>query len=525
MLSPDPRRRTRRTLAVLLAIAVLAAGCSLLRRERSDILVLVRAGDTLSRAIGEQYAAGHRIPATRILALPLPSGPRQTEIDWAGFQTTIAEPLEAYLAREDPENEIEILITTRGLPLRIGRCEGNDPRDIPRRCRAAALDAALAGLGRIEPDTPGLGDAPNPYFREPRSFSAFRRAQPEAKLRFLVARLTGPGTTPGAGAAPDATEPPPEWLTRLASPRPLIERKAGEPPPAWRIATRPGASLRSPVTRLLLSPIAERLPQAGYAIRDADDAASDPVRPDAAGAAGIVYADLEESASLRVELARRVIALAEPGLVIDLTPRFAGGSPEGWSAGFDEAVADWLAVGARALSTHLADPGLAGVTRPAVQIDALLAGRPAVEAHFASVPHLGWMNVFVGDPLAQLPEPSAGAGLRPPGDRDADGIPDADDNCIDHPNPRQRDTDGDGLGNRCDPDVDGDGLVTTSWGRIYPMDARGDLEAIALTIRAGTHDPDHDLDGDGVVDETDLARAQLWLFRAPGASGSSAGAD
>jgi hypothetical protein len=47
-------------------------------------------------------------------------------------------------------------------------------------------------------------------------------------------------------------------------------------------------------------------------------------------------------------------------------------------------------------------------------------------------------------------------------DNDADGIPDASDNCPDVYNQGQRDDDGDGLGNKCDSDRDGDGVANTS---------------------------------------------------------------
>ncbi len=43
-------------------------------------------------------------------------------------------------------------------------------------------------------------------------------------------------------------------------------------------------------------------------------------------------------------------------------------------------------------------------------------------------------------------------------DRDADGIVDGTDNCVDQSNPTQLDADGDGLGDTCDPDDDGDGV-------------------------------------------------------------------
>ena len=43
-------------------------------------------------------------------------------------------------------------------------------------------------------------------------------------------------------------------------------------------------------------------------------------------------------------------------------------------------------------------------------------------------------------------------------DTDGDGVPDDTDNCPAVANPAQTDTDGDGLGNACDPDDDGDGI-------------------------------------------------------------------
>jgi len=45
-----------------------------------------------------------------------------------------------------------------------------------------------------------------------------------------------------------------------------------------------------------------------------------------------------------------------------------------------------------------------------------------------------------------------------PGDRDGDGIVDAEDNCPDIANPNQGDFDGDKIGNACDPDLDNDGV-------------------------------------------------------------------
>src|SRR5690606_6829295 len=118
-------------------------------------------------------------------------------------------------------------------------------------------------------------------------------------------------------------------------------------------------------------------------------------------------------------------------------------------------VADLVRGGAAGAAGNVFEPLLSGTARADVLFDAYFRKVPAVEAHYRAVPYLSWINVWVGDPLMTWPfQPS------PTDDRDGDGVPDALDNCIRIPNPDQRDTNGDGFGNVCDADVDGDGRVT-----------------------------------------------------------------
>lgn len=101
------------------------------------------------------------------------------------------------------------------------------------------------------------------------------------------------------------------------------------------------------------------------------------------------------------------------------------------------------------------------------------------------------------------------------GDLDGDGVPDSEDNCTLLPNGplipdvggnSQRDTDGDGYGNVCDPDFDNSGNIDFA-----------DLAFMKSVFFSP--DPDADLDGNGSVDFADLAILKSMFFSAPGPSG------
>ncbi len=90
-------------------------------------------------------------------------------------------------------------------------------------------------------------------------------------------------------------------------------------------------------------------------------------------------------------------------------------------------------------------------------------------------------------------------------DSDEDGLDDFEDNCATEANKDQRDTDGDGYGNHCDPDFDNNGTVDFS-----------DLAFLKSVFF--TADRDADLNGDGKVDFADLAILKSFFFSPPGPS-------
>ncbi len=99
------------------------------------------------------------------------------------------------------------------------------------------------------------------------------------------------------------------------------------------------------------------------------------------------------------------------------------------------------------------------------------------------------------DPLGQSP-----AG---PFDTDRDGYQDALDNCRDVYNPGQRDTDGDGIGNVCDADLNDDCTINF-----------GDLAMMKAAFLG--NDPHADLNGDGLVNFADLVILKAGFLSAPG---------
>ncbi len=88
-------------------------------------------------------------------------------------------------------------------------------------------------------------------------------------------------------------------------------------------------------------------------------------------------------------------------------------------------------------------------------------------------------------------------------DEDDDGVTDDLDNCREYINPNQRDTDGDGYGNWCDPDYDNNGIVNF-----------GDFNRF---VRAwGSANPDIDLNDDGIINFGDFVVFAHYFYRPPG---------
>lgn len=473
-----------------------------------EVLVVVNGASPVSRAIGEYYRAARGVPPENVVVLDVPVPDPSLVKDEPEhvmrpiFETRVRDPIRRFLEEHDPAGRIEVMVLAKGVPMVVA---GPDPplEEMVRSDPRASVDAELAVLGSELDGSPGLAAAANPYFGSEQPFAEWRRAHPRAPLRYLVARLTGYATPL------DATSGIP------ADVKGLVDRATATGPAAtWLVdedpAVVPG---RDAGNRALLAPAAAMLRSLGLRVRHETTAAFAGDVPDIAG---LATWGSNASGNPGPPYWGRIQGRTHPGsfapraVVVPLVSTNARSFAEGTAYGQD-LVADLVRLGAAGVAGHVREPGLGGVARPNVLLVHYARGAPAGEAFWRSVAYLSWQNVWIGDPLMRVERPAA-----TPSDLDGDGVPDRRDNCREMPNPGQDDADGDGFGNRCDADLDGDGIVGTSWGALFPPEQRGDLEEIVFSAGTGRYRAAHDLDGDGRVDERDLGLAQLQLLLPPG---------
>lgn len=479
-----------------------------------EILVITNSLSPVSIAIGKYYAEKHGIPSDNIVELEIPvRDPKLKDrshetISLEQYQQWIREPLERWIEERKLRDSIEILVTTKGIPLRVDG-ETSSIENWLRLTTQASVDAELSLLFSSRAGSAGIASDINPYFASGLSFAEFRGQHPNASLRYMVARLTGYGNEIDSKAQIprdvkdliDASTVSDENAQQNVW---LIDEDPSQDPgfdvanrlwlaPTAKILAAMGARVQHDVGNDFVSG-ADKL--AGYSSWGSNDG-SDAGAPYYGEVKGKQYPGRFASRSLATDL------VSTSGRSFSHPPKYG-----------QSLISDLVHNGVGGAAGHVYEPAMSGVARPHILLPSYAEGTKAIEAYYRSIPYLGWMNVYIGDPLMTIEMPFE----RSVEDRDLDGVPNESDNCIDVANANQRDTNGDGFGNLCDADVDGDGVVTTSWGAVYPLTKRGDVEWIAMAAQNGPYDANLDLDGDGEINAADISIAHLNLFMKPGPS-------
>lgn len=512
--------------AALLGIAAgaAAAGAAAAPESHPEVVVVVNARAPVSVAIGEYYARARGVPPGNIarleIAIPRPDlGDASHErIGRDRFEAEIRDPLRRFLDDDGRRARARVLVLTKGVPVQVVETERVPLDLLLRDSRRASVDAELALLGSGRDGAPGIVDLVNPWFGSDLPFEAFRARHPDAPLRYIVGRLDGDREPidPATGVPADVKA----LVDRALAPWP----KGAAARARWLVDEDPEADPgRTGGNLVFLRATAAALRALG---RQVQHDTSTVFVGDAEDLVGYASWGSNDGHDFGPPTYGRLAGVLHPGaflpraVAVDLVSTNARTFVRAAAAEGQSLVADLVHLGVSGAAGHVAEPVLTAVPRPSILFARYAAGAPAGEAYFQSLPYLGWVNVWVGDPLMTLPaEAVVPPRARRPRDADGDGTPDAADNCLGLPNRDQRDADGDGIGSLCDADLDQDGVVTTSWGEVEPPRAPGDIERIFLAAQPGAaYDPACDLDGDGAVGLADVGLAQLWLGRAPGPS-------
>lgn len=386
--------------------------------DERDVLVVFNGASPVSRAAAYYYAFSRGLSRDMLLELQVPlvdpmlGAVADEQIGRASYEALIRDPVAARLAELGDEAPL-FIATVMGVPLRIPDDSGSPILLLDST--GASVDAELAVLGSSLEGSAGIVGSNNPYFGSLAPFAEWRAANPDSPLRYLVTRIAGYQDQRDAFHLP-------------ASVRTLVDGAQATPDPsaAW-VVDESGidSTLTTPVDLNLLRPASGLLRFLGhYVLHDM----STEVLHDVHSVVGLASWGSNDPNSPSAPYYGEIAGAVYPGTfaprsivatVVSTNARsFVAPPVYGQSL-----VADLVREGANGVAGTVAEPGAFQISHPQVLFARYAIGSTAAEAHYASLPYLGWQNVFVGDPLMRLSDPDA----------DGDGVEDRIDDCAETP--------------------------------------------------------------------------------------------
>lgn len=388
---------TVKTFSVLAALWTLATLTSFPAAVQAitpnQIVVVVNEGSAISERTGEYYRLARRIPEHHLIRIRTDS---REEIDRKTFQRAIEQPIAAHLLRHRLQDQVLVIVLTKGVPLKIRGSGGF-------KGMQASVDSELALLYRalVQGPLPPEGRIANPYFH-PEKPVPFNRVDYDT---YLVTRLDGYTWEDIRGLIDRAARPATHGKV-------ILEMKAAFP----------GSG--SETGNAWLRKTAERLKGSGLEVL-----VNESPKP-VTGETGVFGYAGWGSNDPRHRRQRSLGLHWLPGAIaswfVSTSARTFTSPPAGWTTGsWDDPktfyagspqslIGDLIAGGVTGVVGYVDEPYLDGTARPDILFPAYHAGFTLVESFYMALPYLSWQSVVIGDPLTAPFGPVAVSGPSPP---------------------------------------------------------------------------------------------------------------
>ncbi|MBA4190860.1 MAG: hypothetical protein C0467_22970 [Planctomycetaceae bacterium] len=128
-----------------LSLTFLAMSSTAFALEPANIWIVVNKNVPESRQVADHYIAKRGVPKTNVIELDLPKG---EDISRGDYDTKLAEPIR--MALTDKKDAAKVLLTTYGVPLRVGGQPPSAEEQKELNTFRPDLDAARKGLAELE---------------------------------------------------------------------------------------------------------------------------------------------------------------------------------------------------------------------------------------------------------------------------------------------------------------------------------------------------------------------------------------
>jgi len=323
-----------------------------------DVLLIVNSQSEASKKIGQYFSESRGIPTTNIVTI---STPESETITRSVFEQDIRLPIEAFISSNMINSEINYIVTTKGVPLRI-------TNDIAVGDQASVDSELSMILGPFADQIGAVNATPNPYYNYNIPFSS------EMFGIYLVTRLTG-YTVSDVLTLIDRSAIPEQYGTFILDVDPTKDNAVGfEIGNKWLrdaadILKKAGQLVLLDETTTFVTQQTHVLGYASWGSNDAND--TNNAKPNFVWLPGSI-------AETFVSTSARTFT----------SPAIYGQS----------LVADLIAEGITGVKGYVFEPILSAMAKPHILFDRYSQGYILADSYFSASASIGWQGVVIGDP-------------------------------------------------------------------------------------------------------------------------------